>query len=67
MEEALEAVGLWPMQEYVNRLQATIEEYINTRPIYEMCTGVEWIQGTSGIMWWWYEDHSQAKVTNGVR
>ena len=53
MDEALEASLLWPMQEYVRRLQATIEDYIATRPIYDLCTAAGWLQVKSHIIWWW--------------
>ena len=53
MDEALDASLLWPMQEYVRRIQATIEDYIATRPIYDLCTAAGWLQVKSHIIWWW--------------
>ena len=50
VEESLEAEVLWPMKDYVRQKQATIDEYITTRLIYEICTGVERLQGTSPMM-----------------
>ena len=44
MEEALEAAGMWPMQEYARKWQDNIEEYIVTQKIYELCTGAEHLQ-----------------------
>ena len=41
VEEALEAAGLWPMQEYVWSHQATIAYCISTHMIYELCNGVD--------------------------
>ena len=54
------------MQEYVRRRQATIEEYIAKRLIYDLCTGEERLQGTSQLMWWWYQDHIRAEGDNGA-
>ena len=39
-EEDLEAAGLWTMQDYLWRQKCTIEYYIVTAPIYELCTWV---------------------------
>ena len=66
MEEALEATGLWPMQEYGRRRHATIEDYIAARTIYEMYTRAERLQGTSLMMPCWYQDHIQVEGANGV-
>ena len=52
VEEALEEAELWPIQEYVRQSQATIDEYITARPVYELCTGRERFKGTSHLMWW---------------
>ena len=54
------------MQEYVRQYQATIEEYITTIPIYELCTGAERLQETSRLMRWWDQDHRRAEGANGV-
>ena len=43
---------LWTIQEYVRKHQSTIEEYITTRLIYELYTGVERLQGTSCLVRW---------------
>ena len=50
VEETLEAAWIPPMNSYVKRRQSTIEEYITTSTIYELCTGVERIQWTSKMM-----------------
>ena len=54
------------MQGYVWILQATIAEYIVTRPIFEMCTGAEQIPGTSRILSWWNQYHIQEEGGSGV-
>ena len=66
VEEALELAGMWPMQEYVRRRQATIEDCIATRLIYELCTGAEHMQGSSRILRWWEQDYSQEGAGNGA-
>ena len=42
---------MWPIQDYVRRRKATIENYIATSPIYELYTGAEQIQESSQILW----------------
>ena len=37
VDKALEAEGLWQIQEYVEQWQAAIQEYIATRSVYELC------------------------------
>ena len=54
------------MQEYVKQSQSTIEEYIATRKIYELCTGVERLQGISWLMQWLDQEHIREEVSNGV-
>ena len=50
MEKSLEAAGLCPMKYYVILHQATVEEYVSTISIYDMCNGAEWLQGESCLM-----------------
>ena len=61
MKEALEAAGIWPIKEYTRRQQATIEEYIDTSPIYKLCKRVERMQGTSRMMRWLDQYHSRVE------
>ena len=51
--EAMENVELHPIEVYIRRWQATIAERVACCPIYELCTEVEWIQGTSRMVRWW--------------
>ena len=44
--------------------QATIEDYISTRPIYELCARVDHLQGTIRIMRWWVRHHIRAEGDN---
>ena len=57
MEEALDATVLRPIQKYIRRRQATTEEYIEARPIYEMCNEAERLQATIRLMWWRDQDN----------
>ena len=52
VDEALEATGLWPIQEYSRCFQAKLYDYIIKRLIYELCTGVECLQGSIQLMHW---------------
>ena len=53
LEAAMEAVGLFPMKVYVRKRQATIEQYIATRPILQLCRDTAAAQGTSRSVRWW--------------
>ena len=50
MEKALEAAGVWPMKEYICSRQATITEYIESRPINELLTGEERMPGSIELL-----------------
>ena len=56
VEEALEAAGLWSIKNYIWRRQATISEYIDNRPIYELFTDPERIMVSSRLLRWWDKD-----------
>ena len=66
-KEALEAAGLWPMKEYTLIRQATIADYIANRPIHEVCTGVERMNGSSRFLWWWDQYLIREEEGEGVR
>ena len=66
IEEALEEAGLWPMREYIRRRQATIADFIATRPIFELCNNAEVLGGASRVMRWWQQDHSAPADGDGV-
>ena len=53
---ALEAAGLYPIQEYIRRRQANIAEQVACRPIYELCIETDRRPGTSLLMRWWDQD-----------
>ena len=46
---------MWTMKEYIQRRQATIVEYIDSYPIYEICIREERVQGSRRFLWWWYK------------
>ena len=56
LTEALEAAGLWPMNEYIWRRRDTIAKYIKNSPIYELCTGGDNMPGPSIFMRWWDQE-----------
>ena len=51
--EALDVVGLAPMAVYVDRRQRTIEDYISTRPILELCKAAQRPTGSRDCQRWW--------------
>ena len=50
--EDLEIEGLCPTNEYIQWCQATIASHTSCHPIYELCTGVERMPGSSRFMRW---------------
>ena len=51
--EVMESAGLWPIKEYIQRIQDTAAAQVACRPIYELCIGSERMKGTKKFMWWW--------------
>ena len=58
--EALRRVGLRPIRDYVRSRQASIEDYVSTRPIFELCTSTRPRTGGSKATRWWQQDHTVA-------
>ena len=56
--EALRRVGLRPIRDYVRSRQASIEDYVSTRPIFELCTSTRPRTGGSKATRWWQQDHN---------
>ena len=55
LAEALYSVGLAPIQDYVRRRQASIEDYIATRPIMALCHATHPRPGASRAVRWWQQ------------
>lgn len=53
VDGALEVAGLSPIQVYITRRQHTIEDYISTRPILEVCKTTRRLPGTGNYQKWW--------------
>ena len=66
MGAALETTGIWPIIEYVRRQQATIAEYVAGRPIYELCTGAERMEGSSMLLMWCDQEHNPNQTDGGL-
>ena len=56
MDDVMEAVGLCPIKENIQIWKGTIAAQVACRPIYELCTGEEWMLGSSQMMRWWDQD-----------
>ena len=54
--DTLEAAGVWLIKEYIQILQDTIAEEVACQTVYDICTGVERIPGSSWLMRWWDQD-----------
>jgi hypothetical protein len=59
--EALDEAGLHPIREYIRRRQATIEQYVATRPIFARCQAAPWRPGSSRFTRWCQQDHSDPR------
>ena len=57
--EALEEAGLYPIQEYIWRLKATITAQVAGHPIYEIFTEADWRPWKIRMMRWWDKDMVQ--------
>ena len=52
----MDAAGIYPIMEYIGRIQAAIAEKVACHPIYKLCVEAEHMPGTSRMMTWWYQD-----------
>ena len=57
--EALDIDGIFPIKKYIQRRQAIAEVQVSCRPIYDLCTGVDRVPGTSRFMRLWDQDVEQ--------
>ena len=58
-DEAMEACGLLPIQVYIARRWRRTLDYVQKRPIYELCINSRRAPGTpSGTTFWWEQDLS---------
>ena len=48
---------MWTIKEYSWRRQDTIDGYLEKCMIYELCTGLDRIQGSNRILRWREEDN----------
>ena len=53
---ALEAAGLYTIQEYIRRRRVTIAAQVASLPIYELCIEADPSPGKIRIMRWWDQD-----------
>ena len=66
MEAALEAAGIWLMSEHVQRRQATIAYYVSDRPIYNMYTEGDSMEGYRRFLSWWDQDNGPTQAEREV-
>ena len=52
-KDVLEEVGLYPIEHYIRVRGNYIINFVATRPVYEFCTSVERIPGSSHHRKWW--------------
>ena len=58
-DDAMEACGLLPIQVYIARRWARTLDYVQQRPIYDLCANTRRAPGTpSGTVFWWEQDLS---------
>ena len=56
MLAAIDVAGIHTIVEYIRMRQATINEKVACRPIYELCVEADWMPGASRILRWWDQD-----------
>jgi hypothetical protein len=73
IDKALEEVGLWPIEKYIEKRQNTVADYVATRPIFELCTEAAWQSGSATSRRWWdqvsrnleEDDSEDSEIING--
>jgi len=55
-EDVYEEVGLYTVEEYINRRRQTVASYIRDRPIFDLCMEGERQRGTRPRKWWWDQE-----------
>ncbi len=55
-EDVYEEVGLYKVEEYINRRRQTVANYIRDRPIFDLCMEGERQRGTRPRKWWWDQE-----------
>ena len=53
LAEALHTPGICPTKEYIQQRQDTVAAQAVCKTINELCTGEDWMSGTSKFMWRW--------------
>ena len=56
VDDVMDAAGIWPINEYIKRHQATFVALVSCQTIYYLCTGAEWMPVYSQLMRWWDQD-----------
>ena len=57
----LQAAGTKPLQEYIDKRQAAVEEWVSLRPIFEVCAKETGYEGGGKLheLWWRQEAEDQ--------
>ena len=66
LDEALERAGLRPIQDYVRIQQASVEDYVSTRPIFDLCTSTPPLPGGSRAMRWWKQNQNDEEEEDNL-
>ena len=53
LEDAMAEAGLQEVETYISCRHNTVEQYITTRPIMDLCLAAKLRPGTRVEMWWW--------------
>ena len=62
VEAALKASWICPIREYVRRRKKHFHSMYQEGPIYEICTGVDSMEGSSRLLSWWSQVHVPTKL-----
>lgn len=55
-KDVYEEVGLYTVEEYIDRRRQTVANYIRDRPIFDLCMESERQRGTHPRKWWWDQE-----------
>ena len=65
LEEAMKEAGITDVRTSINRRQNTVEQYIATRPLLDLCERARQREGARVTLRWWYQsgiDWEKAKA-----
>ena len=64
IDKVLEEVGLYSIEDYVQKRQNTVANYVATQPIFDLCLEAERQSGSTSSRRWW--EQVDRDFNNGI-